>query len=421
MKIKQQLKSVIDHFRENAPELLVVGPPRSGFTLLISVLNHLLITKKYRRNPLREELAAIVPEASEDIYQCILKYFSSHISPEDLIISPDFKWLLGGPKWLNKENRNLACIRKYVGIRNMGDFLAVFSLPKCVMDHDRVIHSHYEPDVWLEDTYYRNHVKFASIRDPLDVINSSVFSLNALTGEYIDRYLKVEAGPLRDQLAMYKLTDPNFLEGLIAPLKDYLEKFNRVREQYAVMRWEDLITNPQETIVSIGERAGIKTSQTSAAKIWGEMKNRNQTAHHRHNFRKGIIGDWKNHFVNQHLEIIRRHGFDHFMEDLGYGRIQYLDKKAYTPFQKKVEAYLEAGRIYDQFEDRNLFTFAFNKSNFQSPKYAFSQYKSERGTVVIERSTIKEDGLMQELVVVLEKALEPVNQTIESICARYHS
>ena len=100
----------------------------------------------------------------------------------------------------------------------MGDFLAVYSLPKLVMDFDNVIHSHYEPGIWLEDPYYRDYIKFSSIRNPLDTINSAVFSINALAGEYINRYINEDTNAIRDRLALPKLTDLNFIEGLISPL-----------------------------------------------------------------------------------------------------------------------------------------------------------------------------------------------------------
>lgn len=421
MNIKRLIKRILDVFRDEQPKLLVVGPPRSGFSLFISILNHLLRFKRLRRGPLGNDLNDFIPKASGDVYRAIEEYFAKHMDLDNLIISPEFKLLVGGPKWLSKDTNDLACIRKYIGIKGMGDFLAVFSLPKYVMDFYSVIHSHYEPHRWLEDPYYTDYLKFSSTRNLLDIINSSMFSLNALTGEYIDKYVNEDTNAIRDSLALYKLTDLNFIEGLIAPLLDYLKAFITIRDQYFVMRWEDLITEPEKTIFAISKAAGISVPESVPKEIWNKMKYKNQTAHHRHNFRKGIIGDWKNHLVNAHLEILKGHGFDEYLEVFGYESIQYLDKREYTPFQKTVEKYMTQGQVYDEFGDQDLFTFAFNKSNFRSSKYDFSRYASDNGTVEIERSSIKDEALLKGFMDATEKALDPITESLKAIYAKYSS
>jgi hypothetical protein len=150
------------------------------------------------------------------------------------------------------------------------------------------------------------------------------------------------------------------------------------------------------------------------------MKFKNQTAYHRHNFRKGIIGDWKNHLTNEHLEIIKEHGIEDYMEALGYGKIQFQDRNEYTPFQQKVEKYIKSGQICNEVDDPDLFMFAFNKSNFRSKKYDFISY-SNNGLVEIERSSIKDEKLFNGFMEAVEKALRPINESIISIYHKYSS
>lgn len=420
MKIKRTLNNIRDKFRDKQPNLLVVGPPRSGFALLISILSQLINSTKFKRNSFREQLNTYIPQASKSIVKAIEEYFVKHIDIEDLVISPEFQLLVGGPKWLSKENLDMAKVRKYIGIKGLGDFLAVLSIPKYAMDYYHVIHSHNHPDLWLEDRYYDRHIKFASIRNPIDIINSSVFSLNALTGDYIDNHLHEDGNAIREKLGLYKLTDLNFLEGLINPLLYYLKSFVKVRDRYFVMKWEDLITEGGKTIFSIAKYANLSVTKATAEKMWDNMKYKDQTAHHRHNFRKGIIGDWKNHLVNEHLEIIKKHGVEDYMKALGYGKIQYQDRNDYTPFQQKVEKYIKTGQIYNEIDDPDLFMFAFNKSNFHSKKYDFVSY-TNNGLVEIERSSIKDEKFFNGFMDAVEKTLRPINESIISIYQKYSS
>lgn len=410
----RSLRKVAEQFRDEQPRLLVVGPPRSGFALLIAVLNHLVRYKKFRRNPLRQALLEFIPKASTQIYSTIEDYFRGRVDLKDLVISDEFKLLVGGPKWLKKEDADHAFVRKYVGIRGRGDFLAVFSLPKYVMDYYNVIHSHYDPVLWLNDPYYRDCKKFSSIRNPLDILNSSVFSINALTGEYINRYVQDPVDSIRERLALYKLTDLNFVDGLVTPLVTYLKSFLEVHGKYNVIRWEDLITEPDRVIHTIGHQAGLEVSVASARDIWSKMKYKNQTTYHVHNFRKGIIGDWRSHLVNEHLEILKDRGFDDFLQVFGYDKIEYLDQGSYTSFQQIVREHIQRGVVYKANLDEDLFTFAFNKSNFRSSKYDFVSFAGQNG-VEIERSSIKDENLLKGFMETTGKALEDIRIELNAI------
>jgi hypothetical protein len=244
-----------------------------------------------------------------------------------------------------------------------------------------------------------------------------VFSINALTGEYINRFVRDPVDVIRERLALYKLTDLNFVEGLVTPLVTYLKSFLEVHRNYNVMRWEDLVTQPEQTIQTIGRQAGLGVSVRAARNIWEEMKYKNQTTYHVHNFRRGIIGDWKLHLVNEHLEILKGQGFDNFLQVFGYESIEYLDQANYTPFQQIVRDHIRNGRVYRAELDADLFTFAFNKSNFRSSKYDFVSFSGENG-VEIERSSIKDENLLRGYMKATEKALADVRIELEAIHLR---
>ncbi len=397
--------------RTLSPKVLVLGPPRSGFTLLISIVTKLMATREFEMDPARAKLARFLPEASAEMFTAIHNVCAKRFGRENVIISPEFKLLVGGPKWLDAQDPNSAHVRKYVGIRGVGDFLLTLKFPKSAMDFYEVIHSHYAPQRWLNDAYYRGHCRLASYRNPLDVLNSATHSLNALTGEYIGQ-TGADPEDTRRRLALYKLSDPNFVEGLVAPQLAYWEEFCPLMDRFETMRLEELLVAPVAVIRGLSEFLGCGVSAREASKLWDGMRYRNQTRFHEHNFRKGVVGDWRRHLVNEHLEMLEARGFNDILEQLGYERIYKLERSAYTPFQRRVEGCLRAGKPHAWEGDPNTFTFAFNKSNFVSTRYSFVELEGQGGAR-IERSSVTDIPFLEDVLRSVEKVLDPIVSHLE--------
>jgi len=315
----------------------------------------------------------------------------------DLIYNASFRKLAGGPKWLGNRGREEACFRKYIGVRGLGDFTLITSHPRQVLDYDEIVHSHAHPARWTTEPAFAAYTRFASVRNPIGIINSSLFSINALTSEYIQRFVPRgdDNDAMRQRLALYKYTDLDFFDGLVRYYKAYFEEFMQVRDRYLVMRWEDLITEPTQTISRLANAAGIPLTEDIAGQIWSHLDHVNLTGAHKHNYRagKGKVGDWRNWITNRHLGIIRDHGFDAHLAALGYEPVPQLDESRYTPFQRQVDSLLKERRVFDEFDDRILFGFAFNKSNIDSSKFGFKRYEWRESTQ-IERADFQDEALM---------------------------
>lgn len=391
---------------------LVVGAPRSGFTLLISVIMHLLPHTRtkgdFKLTLLRHFMEHLGPHMSRAVVQTFAQAGISN----DLLFNPNFQYLPGGPKWLRKENPELACFRKYIGVRGMGDFTLVTSHPRALLDIDAVVHSHDNPALWLHHPGYADYTKFASIRHPIGIINSAIHSINALASEYIQKFVPPEEDndAIRQNLALYKFTDLDFYEGLLKYLAAYLADFVQHQDGYIVMRWEDLISEPVPTILRVASAAGIYIDQHIAQDIWAKLDHINLTGHHKHNFRPGHgkVGDWRFSVTNAHIEMAKAYGIEPFMAALGYGPLEYLDPKTYTPAQQAVQAYLDKGQVYRDFPDQDLFTFAFNKSNLVSDKFPFKRYEWREHTQV-ERSIFSDEALMVRVWDAAEQAVGELN------------
>lgn len=392
---------------------LVVGAPRSGFSLLISVINNLLNRAgqppKGHRQVVIDRVIELASFYTTHKYRATFARFGI---TRELVFNGEFHLLMGGPKWIDKNNPKLACIRKYFGVRGLGDFLMVTSHPREVLEHDAVVHSHTAPQLWLEQDYYKDFIKFTSIRNPIGIINSASFSLNAMASEYIQKFLPEESeNYIRQRHGLYKLTDLEFFRGLVRFLKGYLDEYLPCHGRYFVMKWEDLITQPARTICRIAEALHLPCSEKEALAVWKPMDHVNLLRFHKHNYRKGkgIVGDWNNSLVNEHMDVFREYGFDLYLKALDYPPIPTFDPRSYSPYQKLIARHLQRGETYKNFGDPDLFGFAFNKSNIDASKFGFKSYPQRQWTK-IERTTLARD-----------EVVEAVSDTAEECCAKVNN
>lgn len=397
---------------------LVVGAPRTGFTLLISVVSNLLPLAPPQDDIRRRAIRAAVESLGDTVSTAICDAFAQRGITDDLIYNGNFQALLGGPKWLKPDDTSRACFRKYIGVRGLGDFTLITSHPRELLDSQEIVHSHSHPKLWLEMPEYAHHRKLASVRSPIGTLNSSCFSINALTSEYIQRFVPPEDDndALRQHLALYKLTDLDFFAGLITPLKSYLEEFLECRDDYHVMRWEDLIENPAETIQNVADALDVAIDADYARAIWDRISHVNLTGAHKHNYRVGHakVGGWRATLVNEHLALMREAGLEPICKALGYGAIPDLDPEEYTPWQSDVAGRLARGEVFRDYPDGDLFEFAFNKSNLDSTKFAFRFYEWREHTRV-ERASLTDEALLYHVWDAAEAAVGRLNAVLSDI------
>ena len=373
---------------------MVVGPPRGGFTLLLSVLA-IMYRDRGNRKPTAQEIAdPYIAIAGEYIDAAIRGWFCEQVGEDRLFFNKEFSILVGGPKWITPSDEDTVCVRKYLGVKGVGDFTFLLYLPRWVLSFDEIVHSHSHPKQWLELSDYSEFTKFSSIRNPIDIIHSSVFSINALASEYIQRELRLDEHQIRRELALNKLTNPDFISGLVVFLKKYLDEFVTVSNRFDyVMRWEDLIQDPIKEIQRIAEVTGEPVSVTYAERVWGALDHRNLTRYHRHSFRRGLLNDWQFNLTNTHLKIFEEAGFGDYLQRFDYDPITYFTEDNYTADQQLIEDHIQAGKPYVENLDDDLITFAFNKTNFiPSPRFHFKHYPRQ-GAIEIEKSTLRDELL----------------------------
>jgi hypothetical protein len=408
---------------------LVIGPARGGYGLAIQILASLNPTLPTAHGPmhllpekggLKEAvLRVLVERIGHYVAHRLEQVFARHDDPKKLIINGNFARFDGGPKWLGDAPHDHVVFRKYVGALDQGDFTLLVKTPRAVMDLSDVVHSHLHPEIWAAHPAYADHVKFHTVRNPVGILNSACFSLNALTSEYIQRCYPPERehdDAIRVGLGLYKLTDLTFFQGLIDFQKKAWDDFMPVRDAFHIVRWEDILDKPRETIVEMARHCRLEIPDAFADEIWKRTGYTNLAGMHHHNYRAAgsRVGGWKAWLVNEHLEMIRDAGFGPYLEAFGYTAFEWLDPAAYTPFQKRVADAIAAGKVLDEVEDRVLFDFAFNKSNINAENFDFRSYPWRDNTRV-ERSCFKDEALEREMWDAAEDAAATVNAAIGAV------
>lgn len=394
---------------------LVVGYPRTGFTLLLSVIAQIGHYAPANAGVHRQVLQGFCDTVGTRIASRIDAVFERRGLADDLLYNGNFRQMVGGPKWLKSNDEDVACFRKYIGIRGKGDFTLITSHPREVLDYYDIVHSHVAPERWSTHPAYASHQRMASMRHPAGALASACFSINALASEYIQRFLPPDQDDdlMRQRLASYKLSDLNFFEALLGPFAAYLKAFSDCAERYYVMRWEDLISSPVATIVDVARAVGVPLRSEQAAQIWRRLDHVNLTGAHRHNYRRGhgIVGGWRRWLTNTHLDMMRDYGLDTFAQRFGYGSIGSLDETAYTPFQRKLTDAIAQGVVLRETEDDDLFGYAFNKSNLDWSRFEFKRYGWRQHTQ-IERSSCADEALVMAVWDAAEGACGTVNRAL---------
>lgn len=403
----------------NGSKPLVIGAPRTGFSLLINVIVRLLPLTDNKVSRQDHIIRTFVELAGNHVSDAIVRETEKLGLDKYLVFNPNFRYLTGGPRWVPPEEPEVACFRKYVGIRGHGDFTLITKHSRELFESAEILHTHSNPAFWVTNPGGDGLAAYASQRNPVGTLYSSCFSLNALASEYLQHFVPPaqDNDELREQLALYKLTDLKFFAGLISPLKKYLEEFVEVRDRYRyVMGWENLLTHPARTIIEIGAAMGVAVDEDLAVDIWKEISWRNLTGWHKHNYRRGhgTVGGWKRYLTNHHLALMRDMGLEQLSLKMGYGLIPDLDPSDYTPYQQRVAAMLGRGEIYRDYPDRWMFEFAFNKSNLDSSAYSFKRYDWRENTQV-ERSSMDQENIVMPIWDAAEAATGAFNQALSEL------
>lgn len=389
---------------------LIVGLPRSGFSLSASVLIHIYNRVQNKENDHIFKIRCLCNTLGNSISESITAAAAKLGLEDKLIFNENFRRTPGGPIWNNDFFGKRAYFRKYIGIKDHGDFTLLTSHPIEILDYYEIVHSHGPFSDWNSDPTFGNYNRFASVRNPAGIINSACHSINALASEYIQisSHLPVES-KIREELAIYKLSDLKFFNALLKPLKKGIIDQIEQNDNFFQIFWENLVTEPQKEIQNIIEHCGFDKHEIDVEDIWRNIGFRNLTGAHKHNYRTGkaYVGDELESLTIEHIEIMKLNGFEELCAELGY-ELPSINPRSYNDFQEKVSAAIKGGSVIDPMEDRQLFNLAFQKSNIDFSGFGFRQYDWKRNSK-LERSNIADPYIELQIWDAAELALSKFN------------
>lgn len=372
---------------------LVVGLPRSGFSLTASVLIH-FFNRTNNKFTARHKCLRYFCETFGLLFSKSIEQEVERLGfKSKLLFNNNFRQLMGGPIWNFDELGQRAYFRKYIGIIGLGDFTIITSHPIEILDQYEIIHSHGPFSEWTHNNPYSDYQRFASIRNPTGIINSACHSINALASEYLQlNNTGLTDEEIRTNLAYYKLSDEKFFRALLRPLKNGLKEQIKTRKDFHQVSWENMVTQPYQEITKLSKISKLNFDETIISEIWKEIGFRNLTGSHKHNYRvgKAYIGDEFESLTNENLEIMREEGFEEICGTLNY-KFPTIKAKSYNDFQKRVSKALKTGIPLDPTNDRTLFDLAFNKSNIDFKEFGFREHPWKNETR-LERSNISDQG-----------------------------
>jgi len=388
---------------------IVVGFPRTGFTLLISIITEILLLKNFKFKKEDIYLKSKINQVDIILSQNLMDYLNKNFKKKDIIFNKNFHPLFGGPMWIEKNNQEYIFVRKYIGIKGQGDMSLIISLPQKYVNHLIIPHSHgpYEP--WI-----KKNLRFASIRSPLGTINSACHSINAITSEYLKKFYPEISGHdtkiIREKLALSKLSNLKIFEALVKPMKENFLELIKFKDSFYLTKWEDIITSPTNTIIKISENLNLPIKNKDAQKIWDKLKFKNLTGEHQHNFRNGggKIGNEYECLTIEHINILKEYGFEEIQSKFGYKPFKKINIHQYNDFQIKLSKSISDKSPINEINDIDLNNFAFQKTNIDFKSFNFKVYDWKKYTR-IERTNIKNNKLIEDIWNIAENTLKEVN------------
>lgn len=181
------------------------------------------------------------------------------------------------------------------------------------------LHTHYSPEnMQVLDKFNINPiVMYRDLRD--QCVSRYFHALNDPTHRHYALYNSLS----KDEGMTHNLETA--LEYYLSWIENWLTEINKQPNRFYEVRYEALRENPSRTLFGILNFYGINLPeekiegivQKVASQTKFDLKQNFQKKHNKSTARKGIIGDWRNHFNEEHIRYFKEKSGQHLIK-LGY-------------------------------------------------------------------------------------------------------
>ena len=189
-----------------------------------------------------------------------------------------------------------------------------------------VLHSHYT----YSSSFFKPHCVVRDGRDVMVSYYHHMYFGNSILPEWVFEYYRTRA-PFKDFENVEKnmpayieyMFTKHMMQGKVVTWKSFLHSYLD-KPSVTFVKYEDLLEDREKWIRYINERCHINSPERIIRKTvektsFETMSGRNHGVEDaKSHQRKGISGDWKNHFTEKHMQIFREMGGEEFLRSVGY-------------------------------------------------------------------------------------------------------
>jgi hypothetical protein len=205
----------------------------------------------------------------------------------------------------------------YCACKNEFIYLAHFPIKRFLFDSVHRTYSKLDANIINTAKEYQSLI-FCPIRNPLDIIVSNAFELeNLLLWMYPGDINNKTFSDVRLNHGTTLLKNLEWFDNIASLVKQYNLAHLRYKDETHWIKYEEIIDNPLENIIKIGNIAGVNIDKKIATRIWEKVGFKPLTKWKTHYFKPGQ-GKWKNYLSHEHLRILINEDWQTILDNLGY-------------------------------------------------------------------------------------------------------
>jgi hypothetical protein len=205
-------------------------------------------------------------------------------------------------------------------------FLFLDDIPSKVFLGTPLYGTHIVPDKAMAEHYQRKGCRiFFCVRHPLDILVSLAAKSPIEHFEQLSKSTGASIAEVRKSFVVSQLSDPVWIDQTSKMLYAYMKNALRVKEHCTVLRYEDLVNRPRETISALFQDLEVDLDEELLDELVDSVGTVDfgQPGH----LFDPREGKWREFFPRESLNIALNNHIGEITEALGYGSVSELQRE----------------------------------------------------------------------------------------------